>query len=278
MAMNFIGCDRDQVFLMPPSLREWVPEDHLVWTVLDAVAEMDLGAFYASYRADGHGRPAYEPSMMVALLLYAYARGNRSSRAIERACVEDVAYRVVAGNLVPDHSTIAEFRVRHEAPLGEVFTSVLSLCQRMGLVRVGVVAIDGTKVAANASREANRGYERIAREILAEAAETDRREDELCPSGCGRSRAGALRCARPRKSSSASVSPSRRAQTARTLAAPTWRASSTRRGLLPAPMAGAPGFARGAVRSTSGAQMKRVLSCVRGLSGLRSRRAGWRRS
>jgi hypothetical protein len=101
MAMNFIGCDRDQVFLMPPSLREWVPEDHLVWTVLDAVAEMDLGAFYASYRADGHGRPAYEPSMMVALLLYAYARGNRSSRGVERACVEDVAYRVVAGNLVP---------------------------------------------------------------------------------------------------------------------------------------------------------------------------------
>jgi transposase len=179
MAMNFIGCDREQVFLMPPSLREWVPEDHLVWTVLDAVAEMDLGAFYADYRADGHGRPAYEPSMMVALLLYAYARGNRSSRGIERACVEDVAYRVVAGNLVPDHSTIAEFRVRHEDALAELFTGVLGLCRRAGLVSVGVVAIDGTKVAANASREANRGYEQIAREMLAEAAETDRREDEL---------------------------------------------------------------------------------------------------
>jgi transposase len=179
MAMGFIGCDRDQVFLMPPSLREWVPEDHLVWTVLDAVAEMDLGAFYASYRADGHGRPAYEPSMMVALLLYAYARGNRSSRAIERACVEDVAYRVAAANLVPDHSTIAEFRVRHEAALAELFTGVLGLCGRAGLVSVGVVAIDGTKIQANASREANRSYEQIAREILAEAAETDRREDEL---------------------------------------------------------------------------------------------------
>jgi hypothetical protein len=116
---------------------------------------------------------------MVALLLYAYARGNRSSRAIERACVEDVAYRVVAANLVPDHSTIAEFRVRHEAALAEVFTGVLGLCRRAGLVSVGVVAIDGTKVAANASREANRSYEQIAREILAEAAETDRREDEL---------------------------------------------------------------------------------------------------
>jgi transposase len=179
MAMNFIGCDRDQVFLMPPSLREWVPEGRLVWTVLDAVAEMDLGAFYAGYRADGHGRPAYEPSMMVALLLYAYARGNRSSRAIERALVEDVAYRVVAGNLVPDHSTIAEFRVRHEAALAELFTGVLGPCGRAGLVSVGVITIDGTKVAANASREANRSYGRIAREILAEAAETDRREDEL---------------------------------------------------------------------------------------------------
>jgi transposase len=179
MAMNFIGCDRDQAFLMPPSLREWVPDDHLAWTVLDAVGEMDLGAFYRAYRADGHGRPAYEPAMMVALLLYAYARGNRSSRAIERACVEDVAFRVVAGNLVPDHSTIAEFRVRHEAALAELFTGVLGLCRRAGLVSVGVIAIDGTKVAANASREANRGYEQIAREILAEAAETDRREDEL---------------------------------------------------------------------------------------------------
>jgi transposase len=177
--MNFIGFDRDQVFLMPPSVREWVPEDHLVWTVLDAVGEMDLGAFYGDYRADGHGRPAYEPSMMVALLLYAYARGNRSSRAIERACVEDVAYRVVAGNLVPDHSTIADFRVRHEAAIAEVFTGVLGLCRRAGLVSVGVVAIDGTKVAANASREANRGYEQLARQILEEAAETDRREDEL---------------------------------------------------------------------------------------------------
>jgi transposase len=179
MAFNFIGCDRDQAFLMPPSLREWVPEDHLVWTVLDAVGEMDLGAFYGDYRADGHGRPAYEPSMMVALFLYAYARGNRSSRGIERACVEDVAHRVVAGNLVPDHSTIAEFRVRHEAALAELFTGVLGLCRRAGLVSVGVVAIDGTKIAGNASREANRSYEQIAREILAEAAETDRREDEL---------------------------------------------------------------------------------------------------
>src|SRR5918994_4193717 len=179
MAANFIECGREQGFLMPPSLRDWVPEDHLVWTVLGAVEEMDLAGFYADYRSDGHGRPAYDPRMMVALLLYAYAKGNRSSRGIERECQEDVAYRVICANRVPDHSTIAEFRRRHEAALAEVFTAVLWLCRRAGLVRVGVVAIDGTKVHANASRTANRSYERIAREILAEAAETDRREDEL---------------------------------------------------------------------------------------------------
>ena len=179
MAPNFIECDREQAFLMPPSLRDWVPEDHLVWTILEAVEEMDLADFYADYRADGHGRPAYDPSMMVALLLYAYARGNRSSRGIERECQEDVAYRVICANHVPDHSTIAEFRCRHETALAELFTSVLSLCRKAGLVRVGVVAIDGTKVQANAARTANRSHEQIAREILAEAAETDRREYEL---------------------------------------------------------------------------------------------------
>ena len=185
MAPNFIECGREQAFLMPPSLRDWVPEDHLVWTVLGAVEEMDLSDFYSDYRADGHGRPAYDRRMMVALLLYAYARGNRSSRGIERECEEDVACRVISANRVPDHSTIAEFRRRHEAALAELFTSVLSLCRRAGLVRVGVVAVDGTKVQANAARTANRSYEQIAREILAEAAETDRREDELYGEGRG---------------------------------------------------------------------------------------------
>src|ERR671922_742571 len=143
MAANFIGCDREQGFLLPPSLRDWVPEDHLVWTVLGAVEEIDLSDFYADYRAEGHGRPAYDPKMMVALLLYAYARGNRSSRRIERECREDVAYRVICASRVPDHSTIAEFRVRHEAALAEVFTSVLSLCRRVGVVRGGGVGIGG---------------------------------------------------------------------------------------------------------------------------------------
>jgi transposase len=179
MPQNFIGCDRDQAMLMPLSLLDWVPEDHFVWTLLDAVDRMDLGLFYGAYRADGHGRPAYEPKMMVALTLYAYARGNRSSRQIERACVEDVVYRVVAANQVPDHSTIAEFRKRHATALAGLFTDVLALCAEAGLVNVGVIAVDGTKVGASASNHATRDYEQIAKEILAEADRIDRDEDEL---------------------------------------------------------------------------------------------------
>lgn len=179
MPQNFIGCDREQSYLMPPSLRDWVAGDHLVWTVLGAVEEMDLSVFYGAYRADGHGRPAYEPSMMVALLLYAYARGNRSSRGIERECQEDIAYRVIAANRVPDHSTIAEFRKRHEAALSELFGEVLVLCREAGLVNVGVVAVDGTKVHANASNMVNREYRQLAEDILAEAARIDAEEDEL---------------------------------------------------------------------------------------------------
>jgi transposase len=179
MPQNFIAVDREQVFLMPPSLRDWVAEDHLVWTVLAAVGEMDLDAFYAVYRRDGHGRPAYEPSLMVALLMYAYSQGNRSARGIERKCREDVAYRVIAANLVPDHSTIAEFRKRHEAALSELFGEVLVLCRVAGLVNVGVVAVDGTKVHANASNMANVDYRQLAEEILAEAARIDAEEDAL---------------------------------------------------------------------------------------------------
>jgi transposase len=179
MPQNFIGCGREQAFLMPPSLREWLPEDHLAWFIVDAVEDVDLEAFYADYRADGHGAAAYEPSMMVALVLYAYATKQRSSRAIECHCRQDVAYRVIAANRVPDHATIARFIVRHEAALGELFGSVLALCAKAGLVKTGVVAIDGTKIAANASREANLDYERIAREIVAEAVRIDEAEDEL---------------------------------------------------------------------------------------------------
>jgi transposase len=179
MPMNFLAVDREQVLLMPPNLRDWLPEDHLAWFVLASVDEMDLSAFYASYRSDGHGRAAHDPAMMVALLLYAYSMGQRSSRAIERECVEDIAYRVIAANRKPDHATLARFVVRHEAAVAELFGEVLSLCADAGMVKVGVVAIDGTKVHANASQHSNRDYGQIAKEILAEAAETDRLEDEL---------------------------------------------------------------------------------------------------
>jgi transposase len=178
MAQNFIGCDREQELLLAPSLREWLPEGHLAWFVIDAVAQLDLTAFYAAYRVDGHGRAAHDPSMMVALLLYAYAIGERSSRRIERRCVEDVATRVICANQAPDHCTIARFRQRHETALGELFGDVLALCAEAGLVRVGVIAIDGTKVHASASQHATRDYEQIAREILEEAGRVDAEEDE----------------------------------------------------------------------------------------------------
>ena len=178
MAQNFLACDREQELLLPPSLREWLPDDHLAWFVLAAVEELDLTGFYAAYRHDGHGRAAHDPALMVALLLYAYATGRRSSRVIERACLDDVAVRVVAANQRPDHCTIARFRQRHEAALAGLFGDVLALCADAGLVGVAVLAVDGTKLHANASQHQNLDYEQLAREILAEAGAVDRAEDE----------------------------------------------------------------------------------------------------
>src|SRR4051812_11636149 len=179
MGQRFVACDREQSFLMPPDVREWLPPRHLAWFVIDAVAEMDLGAFYAAYRVDGRSRPPYDPVMMVALLLYAYARGIRSSRVIERACEEDVAFRVLAAPQRPDHATLARFVERHEEAIAGLFGEVLTLCARSGLAKVGVIAVDGTKLQANASRNENLDYEQLAREILEEAKATDAAEDEL---------------------------------------------------------------------------------------------------
>jgi transposase len=181
MAQNFLSCDREQDYLMPPSVREWLPAGHLAWYLLDVVERFDLGGFYVEYRADGSGRPAHDPAMMVALLLYAYCVGERSSRRIERRCQEDVPFRVIAANRAPDHSTIGRFRKRHAGPLAELFVQVLAMCQRAGMVRVGTVAVDGTKIAANAGLSANRTYAKIRAEverILAEADEVDAAEDE----------------------------------------------------------------------------------------------------
>src|SRR5436189_3021443 len=179
MAQNFLTCDREQPLLLPPDLHDWLEEDHLAWFVIEAIEEFGLDAFYASYRADGHGRAAHDPKMMLTLLTYAYCVGERSSRGIERRCREDVAFRVICANQASDHATIARFRVRHEDALGDLFGQVLVLCGKAGIVDVGVIAVDGTKLAAAASDGAIRSYEQIAAEILAEAGRIDAAEDEI---------------------------------------------------------------------------------------------------
>jgi transposase len=138
MAFNFLPCARDQAFLLPPDLREWLPADHLAWFVLDVVDRLDLGPFLSSYRADGHGRAAYDPRMLLGVLLYAYCTGIRSSRQIERRCHEDIAFRVLAANTTPDHVTVARFRVRHEQALAGLLVQSLKLCAAAGLVHLGL--------------------------------------------------------------------------------------------------------------------------------------------
>src|SRR3989449_3785663 len=179
MAQNFLTCDRDQELLLPPSLKDWLPGDHLAWFVLDAVDELDLSDFYADYREDGWGAAAHDPKMMVALFIYAYSIGVRSSRQIERRLKEDVAFRVICAGQTPDHSTIARFLERHEQAVAELFGGVLSLCARSSLVKVGVVSVDGTKIQASATHHQNRSYQQIAEEIVKEAAAIDAAEDEV---------------------------------------------------------------------------------------------------
>jgi transposase len=180
MAYNFRACDRDQAFLLPPDVRDWLPSDHLAWFVLDVVDQLDLGPFLKAYRADGHGRAAYAPQMLLAVLLYAYCTGIRSSRQIERRCHEDIAFRVLSGNSAPDHVTIARFRVRHEQALAGLLVQSLQLCAAAGMIRLGLVALDGTKIEANAAAAANRTHAHLetrVAELLAQAAEADQAED-----------------------------------------------------------------------------------------------------
>jgi len=177
---NFRPVERDQQFLLAPSLRDWLPEDELAWVVLDAVEQLDLSRIRERYRPDGWGAAAYDPAMMVGLLLYAYAQGERSSRRIEARCRHDIAYRVITANQLPDHATIARFRVDHETALGELFGQVLLLCAEAGLGKLGLVALDGTKLAAATSLRANRdadGLDAAIARMLAEAAEIDAAED-----------------------------------------------------------------------------------------------------
>ena len=176
MPQNFLCPQRDQPMLMPVDMREWLPEDDLVFIVLDAVATLDLGEFRRRYRADGHGRAASGPEMMVALLLYGYCQGERSSRVTGKRCLRDVAYRVITGGLRPDHATIARFRARHETALGGLFSQVLRLLAAEGMVSLGLLSLDGTKLAGNAAQKANRTLPQTGK-LLAEAAAADAAED-----------------------------------------------------------------------------------------------------
>lgn len=191
MPQNFVRADADQSFLLPPDVREWLAPDDLAWCVRDVVATLDLSAFYNAYRWNGQGRAAFDPAMMVSILIYAHAVGVRSSRAIERHCERDVAFRVLTGNQRPDHATIARFFTRHRPALEGLFAQALGLCHAAGMVRLGEIAIDGTKVAANASWSANHSeaalghqvgeqqaaFDALAHELLAEQAGLDAAED-----------------------------------------------------------------------------------------------------
>jgi len=166
MGYNFAGGgDEDQAFLMPADPRDWLPEGHLAWAMRRAAGEVDLAPFLAAYRADGQGRRAYHPRMMVALIMYCYCKGIRSSRAIELATFDDVGARVICGGLHPDHATTARFVTRHRGALAGLLVASLVACAREGLVRVDVTAGDGTKVKANASMAANVTAEQLGLDI-----------------------------------------------------------------------------------------------------------------
>ena len=159
---SFRAWNPEQTLLLPPSPVDWLPENHLVFFLLDLAAELDLEEIYAVYRQkDPRGEKPYDPRMMVLLLLYAYCVGMPSSRKIEKACWEDAAFRVLTGNQQPDHSRISDFRRRHLGALAGLFVQVLRLCQKAGLVSPGHVALDGTKVKANASKHKAMSHERM---------------------------------------------------------------------------------------------------------------------
>ena len=188
MQANFRVYNPDQLLLMPPDLAKWLPEGHLVYFMREVVGQLDLSAIYATYDGSQGGYPAYHPEMMVALLLYAYCVGMPSSRQIEKACKEAIPFRVLTANQHPDHDTIAEFRRRHLKALASLFVQGLHLCQKAGLVKLGHVALDGTKVKAHASKHKAMSYARMqksvaeleaeVRRLLGEAEATDEAEDK----------------------------------------------------------------------------------------------------
>jgi transposase len=191
MAKGYRRVDRDQPFLLPPDMREWLPADHPVWLVIRAVGDhLDTSVFHARRRIGGAGAAGYDPDMMVALLVWAYAQGVTSSRRIEAACWSDVAFRVICAGDVPDHVTIARFRAAFPGAAEGLFTAVLVLCARLGMGKLGTIALDGMKIAGNASKDENRTEETL-RKLAAEAAAraaaahaaADEAEDELFGEG-----------------------------------------------------------------------------------------------
>jgi transposase len=182
MSYNFKPCDRSQMLLLPPSLDEWLPEEHLARFIVDAVGQFDLSEFMAEYRHDGTGQAAFHPAPVLALLLYWYCKGERSSRKIESYCADDVASRYIMANQQPDHSMFCRFRVWHQSALAKVFVQVLRLCEKAGLVKLGSVSLDGTKLKASAALSANRKLDALEAEVqkmLSEANAEDEREDDL---------------------------------------------------------------------------------------------------
>ena len=180
MAHFFREPDRSQRFLLPVDMMDWLSSDDMVHLVVEAVDVMNLSGFEAASKVGGAGQAPFAPRVLLALLIYAYSHGVRSSRAIERLCGRDAGYRFIVGAEVPDHTVIARFRQRHVEQMGGVFLAVLELCREAGLVRLGLVALDGTKVRANAALEANRTAATIAEQIarmLAEAEARDASED-----------------------------------------------------------------------------------------------------
>ena len=173
MAKTFRPYEPDQLLMLPPSLQEWLPEDHEAYFLSDVVESLDLSEIYAAYKEE-RGYPPYHPLLMVKLWLYGQMRGIRSSRKVERATLEDVAFRVLCAGNEPDHRTLSEFRRRHLVALGSLFLQVLQLCREAGLVKLGHVAIDGTKIRANASKHKAMSYERLVQEDARLRAEIDR--------------------------------------------------------------------------------------------------------
>jgi transposase len=187
MAKRYRPVDRDQPFLFPPDMREWLPRDHPVWLVITVVADhLDTSAFHARRRTGHAGTAGYDPDMLATVLVWAYAHGVTSSREIERLCGTDVAFRVICAGNAPDHVTFARFRGDFPEAVAAFFTEVLVLCARLGMGRLGTVALDGMKIAAHASKAANRteeGLRKLAEQAVAAHAAADAAGDELFGAG-----------------------------------------------------------------------------------------------